>query len=88
MPSTTTPPKIYTAGIPRKADMADYLARILAIWSAMPALPGTPTPPQSMDDLTYSGANDIERILLQADRAADSIEKSWIYSGELESGGI
>lgn len=89
MPQTTTPPKLYTIqDIPRPPDMLDYLSRIWAIYSIIPRLTGTPQPPENMNHLTYSAANDIERILLQADRAADSIEKSWIYSGEFESGGI
>ncbi len=89
MPMTTAPPKLYTIrDIPRPADMEEYLARVRAIRSALPVLPGTPPVPPDMDRLTYGEANNIELILLQADRAIDSLRKSWIYSGEFESGGI
>lgn len=89
MPITTTPPKVYTVhDIPRIADMGEYLSRVWSIYNAIHKMAGTPEPPQDMNDLNYTAANDIERVLIQADRAADSIEKSWIYSGEFESGGI
>lgn len=41
MPTTTTPPKIYTIhDIPRPEDMADYLSRVRAVRDALTAHPG------------------------------------------------
>lgn len=89
MPMTTTPPHIYTIrDKPRPADMADYLARVRAVWNALAALPGTPEPPEDMQHLTFRAANDIELALLGAERAIHAMEKSWIYSGETTSGGF
>lgn len=89
MPITTTPPKIYTIhDIPRPADMADYLTRVRAVSERLGKLPGTPSPLEDMEHLTYQGANDIELALLGAERAVHAMEKSWIYSGETTSGGF
>lgn len=89
MPTTTTPPKIYTIrDIPPPEDMADYLARVRAVRDALAVLPGTPEPPADMEHLTYREANAIELSLLGAERAVHAMEKSWIYSGEIESGGF
>lgn len=89
MPTTTTPPKIYTIrDIPRPPDMADYLSRVRAVSERLAELPETPSPPPDMEHLTYQRANDIELALLGAERAIHAMEKSWIYSGEIESGGF
>lgn len=89
MPITTTPPKIYTIhDIPRPPGMADYLARVHAVSGRLAKLPGTPSPPEDMEHLTYQEANEIELALLGAERALHAMEKSWIYSGEIESGGF
>lgn len=89
MPITTTPPKIYTVGdIPRPADMADYLDRVRAVSSALVHLPGTPIPPEDMNNLDFRGANAIELALLGAERAINAMEASFIQSGEIQSGGF
>lgn len=89
MSMTTTPPKIYTIrDIPGPPDMADYLARVRAVSERLANLPGTPSPPEDTQHLTYQEANDIELALLGAERAIHAMEKSWIYSGEIESGGF
>ena len=89
MPMTTAPPKIYTIhGIPRPADMADYLARVCAMRDRLAVPPGTPDLPADMEHLTFQTANDIELALLGAERAVNAMEKSWFYSGEIDSGGF
>ena len=89
MPMTTAPPKIYTIrDIPRPAEMADYLARVRAVRDALAALPRTPEPPPDMQCLTFQEANAIELSLIGAERAINAMEKSWVYSGEIESGGF
>lgn len=89
MPITPNPPKFYQIeDIPRPRDMADYLDRVRAVRDMLPALPGTPEVPGDMNHLTYGAANDIELVLLQAERGIKSMVKSWVYSGEFESGGI
>lgn len=89
MPMTTTPPHVYTIrDKPSPADMGDYLARVRAVRNALAVLPGTPEPPPDTEGLTFQAANDIELALLGAERAVNSMEKSWVYSGEIESGGF
>lgn len=89
MPMTTTPPRVYTIrDMPRPPDMADYLARVRAVSERLAKLPGTPDPPPDMERLNYQAANDIELALLGAERAIHAMEKSWAYSGEIESGGF
>ena len=89
MPMTTAPPKIYTIrDIPRPVEMADYLARVRAVRDALASLPGTPEPPPDMQGLTFQEANAIELSLIGAERAINAMEKSWVYSGEIESGGF
>lgn len=89
MPMTTAPPKIYTIrDIPRPAEMADYLARVRAVRDALATLPGTPEPPPDMQGLTFQEANAVELALIGAERAINAMEKSWVYSGEIESGGF
>jgi len=86
---TTTPPRVYTIrDIPRPADMADYLSRVRAVSERLAKLPGTPEPPQDMEHLDFQAANDIEFALLGAERAINSMENSWFYSGEIEAGGF
>ena len=83
------PIKPYTIrDIPRSPDMAAYLGRVRAVRDALPVLPGSPELPEDMDHLTYQGANNIELVLLQADRLLDNARDSWIYSGELDAGGF
>ena len=89
MPMTTAPPKIYTIrDIPRPAEMSDYLARVRAVRDALASLPGTPEPPPDMQGLTFQEANAVELSLIGAERAINAMEKSWVYSGEIESGGF
>lgn len=89
MPMTTTPPKIYQHGdIPRPPDMADYLARVRAVSSRLVKLPGTTDPPQNMEHLDFRSANNIELALIGAERAINAMEKSWMMSDEIQSGGF
>lgn len=50
--------------IPKQSDMDRFLGNIRKIISISAAYTDTPTLPQSMSRLTYGGANDIEKILM------------------------
>ena len=52
--------------IPKSADMVRYLNNISMIRSIIFDTSGVPETPNSMNNLTYNGANDIEKILLAA----------------------
>ncbi len=87
MPMTSISPKLYTIrDIPHPPGMADYLSRVRAVSERL--LSGTPDPPQDMDALTFREANNIELALLGAERAINSMEKSFVCSGEMEAGGF
>ena len=80
------------ASAPRSISAAVASVSRFALFSSVPccaaALPGTPEPPEDMQHLTFRAANDIEMALLGAERSIHAMEKSWVYSGEIESGGV
>lgn len=89
MPMTAAPPRIYTIrDIPRPPDMADYLSHVRAVRDRLAARPGLPELPVDMEHLRFQAANDIELALLGTERAINSMEKSWSYSGETTAGGF
>ena len=78
--------RLYEIGdIPLPADMANYLDLVRRVWEP---LPGTPALPADMNRLNYQGANEIERSLEEADGLLERTKLSWIYSGEMETGGF
>lgn len=74
--------------IPTVGDMSRYLTDIRTIRNYVGAYPDTPSVPSSMKKLNYNAANDIERILIDANRRLDRIAESWRYSGELYAGEV
>ena len=52
--------------IPKSADMVRYLNNVAVIRDLITNKSGVPETPNSMNNLTYNGANDIEKILLAA----------------------
>ena len=63
--------------------MTQYLANVAAIRAAITA--DTPATPESMANLTYTEANDIEQILIDIDDALTRAAAAWFYSGDLFS---
>lgn len=83
-----TKPKIWTKqDMQRPPEMQEYLNRIRAVKGSFPGL-RFPEIPEDMDRLTVETANDIERVLLMAHNTIGALEKSRVYSGELQSGGF
>lgn len=74
--------------IPRSAQMTAYLSFVKTIRGAFAAGSDTPSVPSSMKDLTWQGANDIEKILLDVDTLISNMETSWYYSGDLYAGEV
>lgn len=69
--------------VPTKSDMDRYISNIASIRRLCGHLKDTPEAPTSMAKLTYSAANDIEKILVDANHALDYYYRSGeIYSGE------
>lgn len=83
-----TKPKIWTKkDMPSPSEMEEYLNRIRAVKGSFQGL-RFPNIPEDMDHLTVEAANNIERILLAAHNTIRALEKSRVYSGELQSGGF
>ena len=72
--------------IPTPSQMTQYLANVAAIRAAITA--DTPATPESMANLTYTEANDIEQILIDIDDALTRAAAAWFYSGDLFSAEI
>ena len=74
--------------IPTPDDMTLYLGCLGALRAVIPLPAGTPETPESMENMTYVTANDIEKILEAVDDVlTKSITFLW-YSGDLYSGEV
>lgn len=67
-----------------------YRQQIQDIRDALAYPAGTPDAPPQMKRLTYTGANDIERILALCEELIDNITKAFRYTGAAEcaTGGL
>lgn len=74
--------------IPTPNDMTLYLGCLGTLRSVLPLPDGTPETPETMENLTYVTANDIEKILEAVDDVlTKSITFVW-YSGDIYSGEV
>lgn len=73
---------------PTISQMRQYLADVEALRSAIAVLQTTPVVPPDMDGLTYTEANDIEKILTDIDRLITNMTAAWFYSGDIYSGEV
>lgn len=71
-----------TTDIPRAAQMVDYLEDIGAIRAALATFSTTPTAPDSMNDLTVGGANDIEKILVDVETLLNNLEEVFLCAAQ------
>lgn len=78
-------PKIdwQVADIPSPDQMTAYLSDVATIRAAFPVGMKTPDVPSDMVKLTYTEANNIERILLDVDALITNMIAAFFYSGEL-----
>lgn len=74
-------------GIPVQSQMAAYLSNVEALKGVF-ALPGAPDAPETMQFLSYIGANNIETILVMIDTVRPRMEHSWFYSNEIFCGEV
>lgn len=88
MPATSLPPPWTLQDIPTAQTMSAYLSMIQAVRHFLPSGTAAPEVPESMSSLTYQTANDIEKILLEANRVVDNLENSWFVCGEMDAGGF
>ena len=65
-----------------------YLVDINKIRTAINAMPSTPPVPDTMQELNYIRANNIEQILLDMNRMTDNLIDGLYYSGEVYAGEV
>lgn len=75
-----------TQDVPTQSQTAQYLKNIRALRPLLPIQ--TPEPPQSMDNPTIQGANDIERILVTLDSVRPRVGLSSFVCGEIFCGEV
>lgn len=71
---------------PTQSDMQRYLADLAVLRSKFAMMQTTPTVPEDMEQLTYTEANNIEKILEDIDVLLTRSAQAWLYSGEVFSG--
>ena len=65
-----------------------YLDNLTKLRQQFSLLQSTPPAPGNMQGLTYTEANNIEKILEDIDFLLTNISKAWVYSGEVYSGEV
>ena len=73
---------------PTKADLSRYFSNVAAIRAAVVVGTGVPKAPTTATPLDYAKANDLETILLTAERWIDRGEACQMYSGDLYLGEV
>lgn len=73
---------------PTPSAMSRYLADLAVLRSTFSVLQSTPAVPADMEALTYTEANNIEKILEDIDYLLTNTAKGWFYSGEVFSGEV
>ena len=70
---------------PTKAQLTTYLSTVSAIKAVLPAVTDLPS---TMKSLTYEGANNIEKLLVEVDDILNRIIAVYVRSGEWNSGNV
>lgn len=73
---------------PTPETMGTYLADLAELRSKFAMMQTTPTVPENMEKLTYTEANNIEKILVDIDFLLAKSAQAWFYSGEVFSGEV
>lgn len=74
--------------IPTASELETYRQNIATLRALLAVMPTTPEAPDSMAGLTYTEANDIERILLDLDTLLTNAALAWYQSGEIYAGEV
>ena len=69
-------------------DSIRYLGNVQAIKDCVAATEDMPEVPESLDQLDYNKANDIEKILMLVNDIITNVTKAWFYSNDLYSGEV
>lgn len=73
---------------PTPRAMEKYLADLSELRSKFTQMQSTPKVPEDMEKLTYTEANNIEKILESIDILLTRSAQAWFYSGDLFSGEV
>lgn len=73
---------------PTVAQLETYRQNIATLRRQIAVMKSTPETPETIRQLNYIRANNIEQILVDLDRLLTNIEKSWYFSGELYAGEV
>lgn len=73
---------------PTAGQMETYRQNIVTLRRQIAVMKSTPETPETIRQLNYIRANNIEQILLDIDRLLTNIENSWYFSGELYAGEV
>ncbi len=71
---------------PTASKMETYRQNIVTLRRQIVVLQTTPKTPETIRQLDYIRANNIEQILMDLDSLISNITKSWYFSGELYAG--
>ena len=71
--------------IPTPAQLDTYLSDVRTLRAVLPLSPDVPQVPDDMRFLTWSEANDIEKILVEIERVIISVRELWRLSGTFGS---
>ena len=70
---------------PTASQMERYRSDVAALRDALAAMPTTPQVPATMEGLTWSGSNAVEKILQDTDILITHLKAAWFFSGDLSS---
>lgn len=74
--------------IPTNAAMQRYLGNIRTLRNAISVYPDTPAAPDVSQRMSYTVANDIEKILMDIEYILTTTTNGWFYVGDLYSGEV
>ena len=73
---------------PTASQLERYRSDVTALRDALAAMPTTPQSPNTMENLTWGKANDLEKILQDTDVLISNLKAAWFFSGDLFSGEV
>lgn len=71
---------------PTASQMETYRQNIATLRRQIAVMQSTPETPETIRQLNYIRANNIEQILMDLDQLITNIHKSWYFSGEIYAG--
>ena len=85
---SATPYTWTESDVPTASQMAQYIANVAALRGVVAVFEETPETPADMQLLTWTEANDIEKILVDINQLLINMAAAWFYSGEVYSGEV